>query len=286
MARVSQLPLQASNAHVLVGLRLNSRPARLIFDTGAYTSLLSEAAVDRLGLVHMRGEEIRNTLATVSGIGGARTARYVTAHNVELGGLHARDYNFTAADLPIDWADGLLSIDLVSQFDIDLDFPESKIVLYKPAGDCSTPAAFLSGPLYSVALEPTGQDRRPRVRVMVGHQVLVALIDTGAPQSSIFRTAARRLGIDVPRAVSGARHTGGIGPGQVASADIKLPELTVGDVVFGNMKVAVLDEAAGDDTDMLLGADFQTKVHLWISYSSHTLIMQYPPRASKQISSP
>ncbi len=124
MARVSQLPLQASNAHVLVGLRLNSRPARLIFDTGAYTSLLSEAAVDRLGLVHMRGEEIRNTLATVSGIGGARTARYVTAHNVELGGLHARDYNFTAADLPIDWADGLLSIDLVSQFDIDLDFPE------------------------------------------------------------------------------------------------------------------------------------------------------------------
>ncbi len=60
----------------------------------------------------------------------------------------------------------------------------------------------------------------------------------------------------------------------------------MGDLVFGNMKVAVLDEAAGDDTDMLLGADFQTKVHLWISYSSHTLIMQYPPRASKQISSP
>ena len=212
MARVSQLPLQQSHAHVLVELQLNGRPASLVFDTGAYTSLLSETAVGRLGLTNMRGEEIRNTLGTVSGIGGARTARFVTARRVELGGLHARDYNFVAADLHIGWADGLLSTDLISQFDVDLDLPESTIVLYRPTGDCSTPAAFLAGPLYSTGLEPTGQDRRPRIRVAIGRQTLVALIDTGAPRSSIFRRAARRLGIDMPRVAPGGPSAGGIGP--------------------------------------------------------------------------
>ena len=58
----------------------------------------------------------------------------------------------------------------------------------------------------------------------------------------------------------------------------------MGDLVFANMRMDVLDDASGDDTDMLLGADFQAKVHLWISYSSHTLIMQYPPKASKKMS--
>jgi len=34
---------------------------------------------------------------------------------------------------------------------------------------------------------------------------------------------------------------------------------------------------------MLLGADFQARVHLWISYSSRTLIMQYPALPSPPI---
>jgi hypothetical protein len=34
--------------------------------------------------------------------------------------------------------------------------------------------------------------------------------------------------------------------------------------------------------DVLLGEDFISRVHLWISYSSHTLIMQYPPKPSKK----
>ena len=284
MARVSQLALQPSQGHVVIEGKLNGGVAKLIFDTGAFTSLLTEAAVSRLGLVHMQGEEVRNTLGVVSGIGGERTARFVTARQVEFGGLHARNYNFVAADLPMRWADGLLSVDLISQFDIDLDFPESRINLYRPTGDCSAPAAFLAGPLYSASLLPVGVDQRPRVSVFVNGHRLVALIDTGATRSAVFRSAAADLGL-LPPDHAAAPHfkAGGIGPSQVASTRSVVDALSVGDLTVQNMPLMVLDQSAGDDVQMLLGADFQSRVHLWVSYSSNTLIMQYPPLPSKAV---
>jgi hypothetical protein len=62
--------------------------------------------------------------------------------------------------------------------------------------------------------------------------------------------------------------------------------VSVGDLTFEHMKVDVLDDRRGDEVEMLLGADFQQAVHLWISYSSHTLIMQFPPRPSKKVGVP
>ena len=283
MARVSQLPVQVVQDHPLVTATLNGGAARLAFDTGSFTSVLSEAAVGRLQLRRMQGEEIRNSLGVVSGVGGARSARYVTAHTVELGGLRGRDYNFIASDMGIGFADGLLSVDLVSQFDIDLDFPQAKIVLYRPVGDCSAPAAFLAGPLFSAPLEPTGVDRRPRVKVEIAGRVFTALVDTGAPRSAILRSAAERLGIGTPQAGSAQASVGGIGPGRVTATRGVVSDLAVGDLMFDRMPVMVLDGALGDSVQVILGADFQSRVHVWISYSSHTLIMQYPPKASKSV---
>ena len=286
MARVAVLPVTIAHGHPLVTATLNGGEAKLIFDTGAFNSLLSEAAVDRLQLPHMQGEEIRNTLAVVGGIGGARTAHLVTARIVELGGLRGRNYNFVASDFGMNWSDGLLSIDLVSQFDIDLDFPESKIVLYRPTGDCHEPAAFLGGPLFSARLEPNGEDRRPRVRVDVAGTRLVALIDTGAPVSLVTRSAADRLGLRPAPPGARADSLGGIGPRRLVATHATLSDVAVGDLAFERLPVSVADGPFDGSVQMILGADFQSLVHVWVSYSSHTLIMQYPARASKSMSSP
>ena len=283
MARASELPVVFEHGHAIVAATLNGGPARLAFDTGAFTSLLSEAAVNRLQLRRMQGEEIRNTLAITGGIGGQRSARYVTAHQVALGGLRGRDYNFVASDFGGSLADGLLSIDMVSQFDVDLDFPESKIVLYRPTGDCSAPAAFLAGPLFSAPLQPQGADRRPRVMVDIAGKSFVALVDTGAPRSAIFRHAAEQLGIGADTAGSQRHSVGGIGPERVAATRHVLSDVSVGDLTFERMPVDVLDSSSGDGVQVILGEDFQSLVHVWVSYSSHTLIMQYPAKASKAV---
>jgi len=282
MALVSQLPLTRAGVGFMVPVRLNDKPAQLLFDTGSFTTILNLSAVARLELPAMRGEGVDGLLATVSGIGGSKSATAVTARTVNIGGLKGRDYNFIAADVIKPPPDGLLSIDLISQFDVDLDLPENRIALYRPNGDCRAPSAFLAGPLSSVPLRPHGSDRRPRVNVSVDGQSLVAMIDTGANHTAIFRHAAERVGIASKFPQTGPHDMAtGVGPRSIDAVMQRVKSVTSGDLTFEKLPVAVLDDHAGDEVDMLLGADFQRMVHLWISYSSGTLIMQFPPLASK-----
>jgi predicted aspartyl protease len=284
MSQVSRLPLTPAHGHVLVPVALDDKPAQLIFDTGAFTTLIAAKAADRIGLPHMHDQDKSGLLTTVGGIGGEKSAMAVTARSVDIGGLKGRDYNFLSADFNFEGADGLLSVDLISQFDVDLDFPDNQVVLYRPRGDCRAPAAFLSGPLYAVPLHEVGQDRRPRVMVTVGGQTLLAMIDTGASHSAIFRRAAARIGLnDADLAADPHAHAYGVGSNVVSVARHAFEPVTIGDLTFEHMSVDVLDEHGLDEVEMLLGADFQHAVHLWISYSSGMLIMQYPPRPSKKM---
>ncbi len=289
MQLVSHLPLSPLHGDMVVPISIDDKPTQLIFDTGAATTILSLKAVQRLGLPHLRADEAGGALVTegvltsVGGIGGERTATAVTARKVDIGGLKSRNFNFLAANLDFPPADGLLSVDIISKYDVDLDFPENQVILYYPRGDCSAPAAFLNGPLYSVPLRPEGQDRRPRLNITVNGQNVVAMIDTGANFSAIFRHTAERVGVHMEDASARQHGSGrGIGPQTVASVRMKLDTVDVGDLEFTNMPVEVLDDRRGDEVEMLLGEEFQRRVHLWISYSSHTLIMQYPPTASKK----
>jgi clan AA aspartic protease (TIGR02281 family) len=115
------------------------------------------------------------------------------------------------------------------------------------------------------------------VELFIDNRRLVALVDTGAWHSSIYRKTALSLGIrpedlqrDPALKVNGA----------VNAVMHVFPALTIGELTLRNARMVVLDDRKLDDTDILLGADFQRRVHLWISNSSHSLIMQYPPLPS------
>ncbi len=283
MALVSRLPVRQVGPELLVPVSLNGKPAEMIFDTGAYSSLVTEAAATRVGLRVTRREEYDAQPGLASGIGGARASQEMTARTVELGGIRARDFDFDVADFLKPPIDGLLSLNLIAQFDIDFDVVEQQIRLFRPQGDCSAPAAFLSQPLYVVPLRPTGLDRRPRIRIQIGKATLVAAVDTGASHSAIFRGAAERLGLhlaDLRGEPSLMVH--GVGSELVRAVRHAVEPVTIGDLTFSNMRLDVLDDRGGDEVEMLLGADFLSTVHMWISYSSHSLILQYPPRASKK----
>jgi predicted aspartyl protease len=286
MAIAARLPVEGRPGREIVQAKLNGKPARLLFDTGSWTSVITLAASDRLGLRLVTDGDFQSHANSfqLRGVGGARSAIGVTARTVELGALHAKNFNFIAADFSIGGTDGLLSSDLISQFDVDLDFPEHQIQLFEPVGDCTTPAAFLEGPLYPVKLYEPGENRSPRVVVQIGGKDVIAEIDTGAPTSVLYRRAAERLGIKWKDLAAGPMiQEGGFGPRTVAGARYALDSIAIGDLEFGHVPVEVLDEHGDtDQVEMLLGADFQSKVHLWISYSSKTLIIQYPPKATKK----
>ncbi len=65
--------------------------------------------------------------------------------------------------------------------------------------------------------------------------------------------------------------------------DHSFTSLTVGDLTLWHTHMDIVDGHCEDRVDLLLGADFQRRLHLWISNSAHTVIMQYPPQRSPDL---
>jgi len=285
LALNSQLPLRSTTGHKLVDALIDEQPATLIFDTGAYSSLLTTQAVSRLHLhadqdfsERFRGPE---DPWTVSGIGGARLATWVMAKHVQVGALSGRHFHFLTIDGKMH--DGLLGNDILKGYDVDLDFPGKEIRLYKTYGDCAAPKVFLTPPLYVVPLILANDTSvmSPLVKVTVDGHDLVALIDTGASSSALYQRGAAKIGL-APKDLAADRHgtTTGVGPQEVPVSSHIFASVTVGDLTLRHMPIDIMQADDEPPVDMLLGADFQQRIHLWISYSSQKLVMQFPPSAS------
>ena len=281
LGRIAELPIAASQDGLIVEARINGEPARFNLDTGSATTVINTASIERLGLRSIRPDHGLGALAVIEGLGGGVSARAVEAHSFDLGGLRARDYGFVAANLPVfskstQQPDGLLSTDLLAKYDIDFDLAAGRIRLYYPMTDCSHPSAYMHGPLYMTPMLPGSDERSPRIAVEIGGQSYVAVIDTGADRSLVFAPASRRLKAAV---VTDAVAVGLAGKRVRVSRTI-LPAMSVSDLEFGNFPALLSLDTYGDidhPVDMLLGMDFVRAVHLWLSFSSRTVILQYPP---------
>jgi predicted aspartyl protease len=287
LALNSQLKLGPTDG--LIDARINNAPARLLLDTGAFTTILTAQAAKRLSLRADpdTSETFRGVTRdpwTLEGIGGARIGTEMMADRFELGALVGRHFHFLTAAIAFGAADGLLSTDFLSAYDVDLDFPEGQVRLYRTTGTCSSAKVYLQPPLYAVPLLQIADDPRPLVSVQIdGHQ-LVALIDTGADRSAIYRDTAAALGVQIeaPKSETGLK-VHGVGPRTVGAVEHSFASLTMGELTFRNMRIQVLDEHSDGGVDMLLGVDFQRRLHLWISNSAHVLVAQYPPRPSPSV---
>jgi clan AA aspartic protease (TIGR02281 family) len=289
--RVADVPFTTENGRLLVAVWLNGQPARLAFDTGSSTSVLSRAAADRL---HLR--LVRSYNGELRGIGGQRPTGAVEADEVRIGDLHGADFPFLRADIFADAAgapDGVLSADLMQAYDIDLDLPEHKIILYSTLGGCGGhPAVALDPPLYSTPLitpfasditNPTATNPVvvPIVTASVNGASLQAVIDTGTNHTAIFRDAAGAAGMTDPSLFDDSSPTAtGSGTRRVRVAVRHLAQIGLGDITINNLPVAVIDQHRVGTAGMLLGLDFLARVHVWISHSSNTLVLQYPPLPS------
>jgi clan AA aspartic protease (TIGR02281 family) len=286
LALNSQLDLQPETD--LVPVLINRQPAWLRLDTGSFTTILTAQATRRLR-VHVdpdKSEHFRGAIEDpwgVLGIGGLRNADEVMAQSLELGALHGRNFHLLSADIDLGPADGLLSIDFLADYDIDLDSAGRQVRLYRAAGACSRPKVFLQPPLYVVPLLPMDTDKRPRLNVSIEGHDFIAMIDTGASHTAIFRHAGERLGVSVANPSDRHMVMRGIGPEHVAAARHVFASVKIGDLTIRNMPIAVLDDAHGDDVDVVLGTDFERRLHVWISNSSGQLVLQYPPQASPAV---
>ncbi len=280
LGRATELPLREASGHLIATVLLNGMPATMIVDTGASVTMVTRAAADRLGLA-------LEDVGQVRGIGGSVRAFRFVSHRFQIGTLRGGRFDMLAGDVPFragsGLADGFLGADFLAAYALDLDLPEHRAIFYTVVSGCAAPAAVLNAPTYQAALyTPAGAaDVRPMVRVTIGGQHLTALIDSGSPDTAMFRNAARRIGLDIGAMTQAPqRLAGGVGPRAVAAVRQVAPPITIGEVTISNLPVAILDQRSDDAADMLLGMDFLQRVHAWFAFGAHTLIMQIPPGPS------
>jgi predicted aspartyl protease len=283
LGHLTDLPLLSSNI-LLTPAILNDHPTTMMLDTGGAVTLITKRAADRLGLA------LQSTGGYLHGIGGAQALYAFQADSFRIGQLHGAHLTLGVSDIGIgphdSQIDGIFGADFLSDYDVDFDLPENKIGLFKVVAGCNTPDAHLDGPLYLApfATPTLANDLRPHVRVSIGGIPLDAVVDSGAQRTAMYRNAADRLGLRLEDLALGQHdHAIGIGPQARDEVRLIMAPMRIGEITVSHLPVAVIDQRSDDNVDMLLGLDFLTHVHVWLSFHSHTMIMQYPPRPSPKL---
>ena len=172
---------------------------------------------------------------------------------------------------------GLLGADILSQYDVEFDFPKGTMTFWSVAG-CGDRFVPWQGRFSEFHPQRTGHNAFVIPVTINGHQ-LQALLDTGSDATSVTYNAALAAGV-TPDAIELDRAGTRKGARGVAltSHVHRFDSMSIGPMTFRNAGLVVVDDAQGD-FDMLLGIDFMRWRKVWFSYATNQVFMQWmsPP---------
>jgi predicted aspartyl protease len=124
------------NNSIFVAAKINGKPAKLLIDTGAGTSLLHEPYARQVGL------EVGPMTEKIFGVAGEAPAGWTPVPTVQLGEAVFKDRRILATDLLKDKPegtkareDGILGADFMSKLDAVISYPERRIFLRPDRSD-------------------------------------------------------------------------------------------------------------------------------------------------------
>lgn len=272
------VPVGLANGHLLVTVMVNDKPATFILDTGADRTLMGEDVVRELGVARDSW-----VASTVLGLGGYEQRPNALPRSLRLGDVTLRrhtlvgDTSVTVGPLPIEAIGGqpiagLLGRDFLSPFDLDIDLPKHRLTLYD-VHDCTMGFLPWHTPYAAIpATTPVGAAMV--IPVAVNGVPLRALIDTGASASLIAAPGMLRLGL-TPAALANdpAGNGSGIGPAPVFMRRHRFAELRVGADTTRDPTLWVAAVHVVPIVDMLLGADWLSTRHVWLSFTTKQVFM-------------
>jgi predicted aspartyl protease len=260
-------------ASPLLQVAFDGKPATLLLDTGATTTMLTADAVQRLGL---RAERVGTI--TLQGVGGDSTAAVVRVRGMQLGNVTLADQPVVVTSFPLRGfrgavPDGLLGTSTLGQFDVDLDLPHGRLGLYA-ARNCVSGTPDWTEP-HILKSDETYAPRPNLVylQVMLDDMPFYAIVDTGATVSFVDAKAAQAAGTTnetlrevKPDLVHGAA------PQDATARRHQFRSLIIGLENYAHPMMAIGDLAPGIG-GMLLGVDYARTHRLWISYASRRVFV-------------
>jgi clan AA aspartic protease (TIGR02281 family) len=284
LQELAEINVEVQGSRIILPATINGKPARMLLDSGAFSTSLFMEAATRLGL------KPAQLSAKSYGAGGAAQLWLTTAKTVSIGGLTARDMSMFVIERSGMDADGLLGAPFILQRDVEFDLPHGKIRFFQPKG-CAGDQVVYWGQAYAVAPMSGDPTERIVVPVKVNGQEIRALMDTGASASVLTLPAAAAAGLRPGSpGVNELQASHGIGPHDVRTYVGVFSTFSFGDETIRNSRLQLADlfvanrevsfgsnvpRPAVDFPQMLLGADFFRSHRVYVAVSQRKVYVSY-----------
>jgi tetratricopeptide (TPR) repeat protein/predicted aspartyl protease len=270
---VMELPVKMVGTRAIATVGIKGKEVPLMVDSGAFFSMLTEAAAEQLDLPLQplpRGME-------VVGLAGRVEAHSTTVDHLKLLQGEIPHIEFVVGgNEPGAGAMGVLGRNLLSALDTEYDLAHGIIRLVKPNDDCDkSNMAYWAGatPVTELALQRDFGERTTAIRatVLLNGQKVSALFDSGAGTVVSLR-AAHRVGIKDSDLTPHGR-AAGAGLGKVDSWTAAFDSIDLGGETVLHNRFVVDDFDM--ENDMLIGIDFFLSHHIYVSKRQSRIYITY-----------
>ncbi len=282
------LPVKIVGSRAIATVQINGTQVPLMVDSGAFFSILTDAAAAQLNLsVHALPSNFH-----VQGVVGRVQTRRTTVDHLKLGNGDLPDMDFlvggneTEADTM-----GILGRNILGAFDTEYDLAHGMIRLVKPNDECAnTNMAYWAGktPVSVVKLLLKRQESQRSITDLVrdddetapeiqadlllnGHRT-TAVFDSGA-STTVSLEAARAAGVKDDDLKSAGEMIGA-GRGKTDAWTASFDTVEIGGERVRNNRLRVADFAM-KDSDMLLGSDFFLSHHIYVAQKQARIYFTY-----------
>ena len=300
LRQINTVELVAGPNRALVPVSINGIPKLFLLDTGGDVTQLSGDVADELKLIKQDSD------LKLLDMYGHASSKKVRIDKFTLGRLHGEDVYMAVQPNP-DFGKGtryvgIFGPDMMGRYDVEIDFGTYKMNYFSP-DHC--PGRVVYWPHAALGIAPmTFRNRHIRLPVIVDGKELRAEIDTGATNTTMMASAAKRLFDIVPE-------TPGNIPlnarGMAAAFERIFSTLDFEGVAVKNPHIVIVPDLIGskdpdngfrtdsrvkkvdDDVnrpDILIGMNILKKLHLYIAFGENKLYISEASSPPKQADVP
>jgi len=270
--QVAKISISALNGAPIVIPIANGVPVTLMLDTGAERTVLTPEAAQRIRAQGPHVEFDRR----LRGIRETLPMREIELERFTIGGVPIpwRRIAVASPTLPPSFfgaLDGVLGSDSLSSFNVDIDLPRYRMILYEQS-PCRNVVPEWPEPYVRIG---TGRSAADRLffPVRIDNREIAAIIDTGAARSTLSSRGAMLLGVtdavlsrDRSITIRGAA-------GESVQARIhRFSHMEIAGAITREPEFAVTNLSLRD-ADLVLGFDFVSARRIWLSYGSRRIFL-------------